>query len=182
MKEIPGHEYDGIQELDNGLPQWWLITFYGAIVFSILYVLYYWAGPGLTIQQIYDKAQAERAMALASAPGPGLPSEQELNAALASESQKKKGHEVYTLRCVSCHGAEGEGGIGANLTDRAWIHGGKIQQIAKTIAEGVLDKGMPPWGAVISHDELVAVTAYVKSLKGTHPANPKAPQGTQTDD
>ena len=80
-----------------------------------------------------------------------------------------------------CHGPQGQGLIGPNLTDTSWIHGGKLSEIKNTIENGVLDKGMLAWKGVLSPDEINNVVAYVHSLKGTNPPNPKAAQGVVVD-
>jgi cytochrome c oxidase cbb3-type subunit 3 len=87
------------------------------------------------------------------------------------------GEETFTTNCAACHRADGGGLIGPNLTDDAWIHGGTITDIYTTVTKGVLDKGMPAWEKVLKPEQLAEVVAYVTTLKGTNPANPKAPQG-----
>jgi cytochrome c oxidase cbb3-type subunit 3 len=104
-------------------------------------------------------------------------SEDELRAFMKDSARIKAGREVFQGKCVSCHGAQGQGGIGPNLTDDYWIHGGKMTDIVKVVSEGVLDKGMPPWGAILKQDELYSVVIFVKSLRGTNPPGAKAPQG-----
>lgn len=177
-RKIEGHSYDGIEELDNSLPRWWLLLFFITIFFGVWYFFNFSAGSGVSIQTEYsrDKDQYDLAeLVRANAQKPL--SEGELKALCKSPEKIKKGHEVFKGKCASCHGAQGEGGIGPNLTDDYWIHGAKLTEILKTIREGVLDKGMPPWGGMLSHDEVHAVLAYVRSIVGTHPPNPKAPQG-----
>lgn len=179
------HEYDGIIEHDNPLPGWWLATFYITIIFSVLYIGYYFFGPGKSLVQEFQDQQKQIQTNIASQSaekGPTGPTESDLKAALASTDAKANGKSVFDTKCVSCHGPEGQGTIGPNLTDKFWIHGSKLTDIANVITNGVLDKGMPPWGALLSKDELTNVTAYVKSLKGTNPSNPKAPQGSESND
>lgn len=173
------HEYDGIQEFDNALPNWWLATFYGAIVFSIFYFGYYILGSGPSLvdefQKAYTKNEIARVAAMAKRP---LPTEQQLLALFAQPEEKAKGATIFQARCSSCHGAQGQGGIGPNLTDDYWLHGAKLSEIVKTVAFGVPEKGMPPWGSMMPPEEVNAVVIHVKTLKGTKPPNPKAPQGT----
>lgn len=178
-KVIPNHSYDGIQELDNPLPGWWLATFYITIVFAALYIGYYWFAGGPTLTEEFDQAKKVRdTQMLATGQNKG-PSDDELKAALASPKIVEKGKEDFTAKCASCHGDKGQGGIGPNLTDKFWIHGGKLADIAKTITDGVADKGMPPWGAMLSKAEIIELSAFVKSIGGTNPPNPKAPQGVE---
>lgn len=177
-KKIEGHAYDGIEELDNSLPQWWLLTFYGTIIFSAIYFLYYVIGngPGLHQEYMQDKVALEAIVAKnSSGSGPGDAAA--LLALVKNPEKQKAGKPIYDTRCASCHGTAGQGGIGPNLADDYWIHGGKPAEVLATISNGVGDKGMPPWGGMLSNDDLQSVLAYVKSLRGTNPAGAKAPQG-----
>ncbi|HEY9227936.1 MAG TPA: c-type cytochrome, partial [Gemmatimonadaceae bacterium] len=107
-------------------------------------------------------------------------------AALAALARDEKamalGKTVYTTNCAVCHRADGGGNIGPNLTDEYWLHGGTIADVNKTINQGVLEKGMPNWGKMLSPQQVNAVTVYVASLHDTHPANPKPPQGTKVEE
>lgn len=176
------HEYDGIQENDNPLPRWWLATFYGAIVFSVLYFAYYHiSGQGLFPFEQYqqDALQNEALILTKRAAEASKFDEARLNAVLKDTSAIRKGRELFESRCMSCHAADGGGLIGPNLTDQYWKNGdGKITSIAKIIYEGVLAKGMPAWNGMMSADELINVAAYVKTLQGKKTVNPKAPEGT----
>ncbi|MBL0892168.1 MAG: c-type cytochrome [Gemmatimonadaceae bacterium] len=177
MDKLLDHTYDGIQEYDNPMPRWWLTTFAITIVFSVLYVINIGpigAGDGWIAD--YEKSMREYAAANPAPAGGGATPEQ-LNALLADASALSKGKETYTSYCASCHGPDGGGIIGPNLADAYWLHGGDIGSIYKTVAQGVLAKGMPPWEKSLKPDQLQAVVAYVASLKGTTPSNPKAPQG-----
>lgn len=179
--QILNHEYDGIKEYDNPLPNWWLATFYGAIVFSIFYFGYYHLGDGPSPEKELedDMAAIRQVRELQQKAAPPL-SESDLLAVYGDSSKRQAGGEVYGEKCASCHGAHGEGMIGPNLTDKFWIHGnGSALAIFQTVSEGVPDKGMPPWKVLLGKEELQNVVAYVKSLKGTHPANAKAPQGNE---
>lgn len=180
------HVYDGIVEHDNFLPRWWLGILYGTIAFSIGYYGYYELGGGPGLRDEYAVAMKELdAAKAAAAPAGGAPNgesgggdeETVLAAWSASTDHVGQGKAVFDAKCAVCHGKAGEGGIGPNLTDDFWIHGAKHSQIAATIRNGVNDKGMPPWGAILSGDELKSTVAFVRSLHGTNPANPKAPQG-----
>ncbi len=177
-KKMEGHDYDGIQELDNSLPKWWVNLFYGTIFFSAGYFLYYVLldGPGLMKEYEIEKKVQE--IALLSQIGNEKPiTEVELREILKSPDRIKQGKDIFQVRCASCHGEQGQGGIGPNLTDDYWIHGGKMVAIAQTITKGVSDKGMPPWGPVLKKEEIHSLTAYIKSIRGTNPPNAKAPQG-----
>ncbi|MBF0491337.1 MAG: c-type cytochrome [Deltaproteobacteria bacterium] len=183
-KLLLDHEYDGIKELDNPLPRWWLAGFYLAIIFAIFYMNYYFLGNGRTLKEEFDRAKAENNLKiLASRPKEGPIDEKKLEALLADTKQVAQGKAVFEKNCSPCHGAQGQGIIGPNLTDEYWIHGkGKLSDILKVVSEGVKEKGMPTWGAILKPDELNQVVVYVKSLKGSNPANPKAPQGEKVEE
>jgi cytochrome c oxidase cbb3-type subunit III len=170
------HTYDGIQEYDNPMPRWWLLTFAGTIIYSVLYVMN--IGPvGNGKGRIADYEESVRKHAAANpAPSGGVSGDQ-LNALLADAGAMAKGKETYTAYCASCHAPDGGGLIGPNLADTYWLHGGTIEDIYRSVAQGVLEKGMPPWEKSLKPEQLQAVVAYVASLQGTTPASPKAPQG-----
>ena len=173
--KLLSHEYDGIQELDNNLPLWWLWTFFGAIIFAFVYWLHYDVskdGPTLDQELSADMARIESQRQQAesgagSGEGSG-PSAEELLAA---------GGKVYKNFCASCHLENGGGSIGPNLTDDYWIHGASTQAITQVIEAGVLDKGMPAWKGVLKPGDITAVVVFVESLKGKNVATGKAPQG-----
>jgi cytochrome c oxidase cbb3-type subunit 3 len=91
----------------------------------------------------------------------------------------EKGKKTYLEKCMPCHGDQGQGIIGPNLTDDFWIHGGKLMDIRQVILKGVLDKGMVPWEAVLKENEVQELVAFIYSLRGTNPANPKAAEGVE---
>lgn len=172
------HEYDGIRELDNPLPGWWKMTFYLAIVFSIFYVYHYHVGSGRSTSEELRDELAAIAMKKHNSKKPEAFSEEALLAAVSDAAVVSQGKEVYVGKCAVCHGNAGQGSIGPNLTDKYWIHGkGDLPSIVGVIQNGVVTKGMPAWGTLLKPEEQIAVTAYVKTLSGTNPANPKAPQG-----
>lgn len=177
-KKIEGHSYDGIEEFDNALPRWWINGFYVTIVFSLGYLFYYVLGEGPSLLREYESSRNSHEYAQSLQKGSvKLPTEEELRALLKDPAQIKSGHEVFQARCISCHGDKGQGGIGPNLTDDYWIHGGKMTDILRIVMNGVLDKGMPPWAQILKNEEVYSVVAFVKSLRGTHPPGAKAPQG-----
>lgn len=171
------HEYDGIQEYDNPMPRWWLLTFAGTIIFSVIYMFNIGpVGNGKGRIADYEAEMAEQAR-LHPVVVDNVTDEQ-LIALSKDASALAAGKQVFTTNCVACHGPDGGGLIGPNLTDEYWLHGGRPSEVHKTVTEGVLAKGMPPWGKMLKPDQIKDVVVYVESLKGTHPANPKAPQGT----
>ena len=172
------HAYDGIQEYDNPLPRWWVWIFYATIVFAALYAFDPTGtlrGPGRIKEYQAQLADAARRWPQ----GSGSVDAAALLAASKDASVLAAGKTVFTANCTPCHGPDGGGVIGPNLTDQYWLHGNTLPEIYKTVNEGVLTKGMPNWGKLLKPDQVKAVVVYVKSLEGTTPKNPKAPQGVQ---
>jgi len=171
------HSYDGIQEYDNPMPRWWVWVFWATIVFVPLYYFLpapFGEGPGKIAQ--YEADVAAHATTAVAEAGPAV-TDDELEELTEDRSALADGKTVFEANCAACHRADGGGLIGPNLTDDAWIHGGAPTQVHYTIATGVLAKGMPPWERILKPEQLNHVTAYVLSLQGTNPPNPKAPEG-----
>lgn len=251
------HDYDGIKEIDNDLPPWWLWLFYITIIYGVVYMIHYhvtgtgdlsaveymkemdpnWTaeqgipGPGVSIayKSPYANPQGDitpqlwaafeyyvgpqvgfdvlvmEAMRRASAEdleklkasfpdawtkltdGSGniIPAEKpSISAAanlnftrLTDAASLDAGKKIFTTNCVSCHGPEGQGGIGPNMTDNYYIHGGQINDLMATIITGVPIKGMISWKGILNEEQMNQVASYIMSLRGTNPPNPKAPQG-----
>lgn len=172
------HNYDGIQEYDNPLPQWWVVLFWISIVFAPLYFLYYHWGPGLLTVDAYNQdmiayydLQAQQFLAM------GEITEGTLNDLMGESSMMAGAQALFQTKCSQCHGMNGEGNIGPNLTDDYWLHGNKLTDIYHTVVEGVPSKGMLSWKTQLGPAELLSVSAYVGSLRGSDPPNPKKPQG-----
>jgi cytochrome c oxidase cbb3-type subunit 3 len=180
--ELLDHAYDGIREYNNPLPKWWLWMFYGTILFAAFYNPWYWLGYALSGPEEYrqEVVEAQRLHPEAAAPAaPGLQGGAG-QAALAPKLDAETlaaGKAIFTQNCTPCHGLQGQGGIGPNLTDEYWLHGDSYESIVNTITHGVPDKGMIPWQATLGPQKIQQVAAYIVSLQGTHPPNPKAPQG-----
>lgn len=175
------HEYDGIVELDNPVPIWFNALFYGTIVFGLIYLLVYHVfGWGMNQDQEYlhEVAMAEKAKQEYLAKAANLVDESsvEYNAALAPA-----GKAIYVANCAACHGANGEGTIGPNLTDRFWLHGGEIKDIFKTVKYGVPEKGMVPWEQTLTPGQIAEVSSYIITLRDSNPANPKPSEGTEVE-
>ena len=174
------HSYDGIQEFDNPMPRWWVYLFWATIIFSILYffnVPGFGVGKGRIADYDRDIAAAASADAKRKAAQPAGASGEQLAAMTKDASVVALGKQVFGQNCAACHRADAGGQIGPNLADDYWLHGGSLEQIHKTVVDGVLEKGMPPWGKVLKPNQLDAVVAYIYTLRGTNPPNPKAPQG-----
>lgn len=173
------HEYDGIRELDNNLPPWWVWMFYATIVFAFVYLIYYHVLPyGQTQEEEYiaevEQAEADRQAYLAQAKN--LVDENTV-AYLGDVADLNAGKAIYMELCQVCHAGDGGGGVGPNFTDEYWLHGGSIQSIFKTVKYGVPSKGMISWESQLRPVQMAQVASYIQSLGGTTPAAPKEPQG-----
>lgn len=174
-----GHDYDGIRELDNRLPPWWLYGFYGTILFAGIYLWRYHvvhSAPlsGEEYNIAMQQAEVQKAAYLKKAANNIDENTVKL---LTDPSDLAAGKAVFESTCFACHGKSGEGGVGPNLTDEYWLHGGSINEVFKTIKYGWPEKGMKSWKDDYSPSQIAEIASYVKSLGGTHPANPKPPQG-----
>jgi cytochrome c oxidase cbb3-type subunit 3 len=174
------HQYDGIQEYDNPMPRWWVWIYWATIIFSVLYII----DPGGVFRGPGRIAEYQREMADAAKRFPvntGAADAVALTALIHNQEAMEQGKKVFTTNCAVCHRADGGGNIGPNLTDDYWLHGGSITDIHTVISDGVLAKGMPNWGKMLPPEQVNAVTAYVVSLHGTNPPNPKDPQGDKVE-
>jgi cytochrome c oxidase cbb3-type subunit 3 len=170
------HVYDDIVEEDNHLPNWWLFTLFATIVFGFAYWMVYHSAKLLPTPRV---AYLEESAREEAAKSPGAPPSAAMLAAMAKDpAQLKLAEQVFKGQCVACHGPHGEGLVGPNLTDHYWLHGGKPEEIYKSISRGYLEKGMPAWGQVLGDDRVKLATAYVFSIKNQDLTG-KAPQGTQ---
>ena len=171
---IEDHEYDGIKELDNPPPGWIMAVFYLTIGLSILYGAYYfWLHVGDPQEAEYVKSVEMANLKYNKVPAGGPLSQ------LSDPESIAAGKAIYTgMNCNTCHGMNGEGNaIGPNLTDDFWIHGCKFEEVVNLIKNGFPTKGMTAFKAQLSDEKIRQVASYVVSLKGSKPANAKAPQG-----
>ena len=167
--------YDGIEEHDNRLPNWWLFILWTTIIFGAGYWFWYHiaeVSPGQL-----GEYNAEAAELAKRSQGNKPASDETLLALMQDPKAVDGGKAVFQANCASCHGAQGQGLIGPNLTDGHWLHGGKPVAIHKVVAEGVVSKGMPAWERTLGAERVKAVTAYVLTLKGTNAPGGKEPQG-----
>ncbi|MFM7016746.1 MAG: cbb3-type cytochrome c oxidase N-terminal domain-containing protein [Bacteroidota bacterium] len=173
------HDYDGIKELDNNLPPWWKWGFYFTIIWALVYVFHFHVlKTGLSQDQEYaasvqeaEEAQKLRASQMADMITP------ENVVRLTDATAIADGKDIFTKNCTACHGQNLEGGVGPNLTDPNWIHGGGIKNVFKTITNGVPLKGMISWKTQLSPKNIQAVASFILSMQNSNPANAKAPQG-----
>jgi len=157
------HTYDGIQEYDQRLPNWWLNTLYGAIIFSFVYWFFYFQ----TDTGKSDVAVLEAKMAAiekAKMESSFDVTNDEMFWQMSNNSTYiENGKELYDQNCVACHGVDLKGGIGFNLVDSEWVHGARPSQIYNTIDQGVVEKGMQAWGPLLGQKRIAQVVAYVLS-------------------
>ena len=172
------HNYDGIQELNNALPPWWKYGFIITIGFAFVYllnfhVLGYGKNPTEEYQAEMNNAQAEKEVYEAK----NKDRIDEAHVPMADAAGLQSGKVNFMANCVACHGANGEGGVGPNLTDDYWLHNGSLNDIYNTIKKGYPDKGMQSWATKFNPKEMSQMASFIATLKGTKPANGKAPQG-----
>jgi cytochrome c oxidase cbb3-type subunit III len=175
---IEGHDYDGIQELDNRMPPWLQSLFYATILFAAVYSVYYFGGFGDMQLAELDKeiatAEVEKQAYMKQV---GASMDENTVKLLTEKAGIEQGKKIFQEKCTACHGAEGGGSVGPNLTDDYWLHGAGIQNLFKVIKYGVPEKGMISWEKQLSPTDIQKVASFVVSLKGTKPANAKEPQG-----
>lgn len=176
---ILDHNYDGIKELDNSLPPWWLYGFYASIIFAAVYLIRYHIFNG---DNQYDELQNELAQAKIDIEEYKKTAKDLVDfntvTLLTDAADINSGKNIYNQNCVACHMADGGGGIGPNLTDEHWILGGGIKNIFKTISEGGrAGKGMIAWKNDLKPAEMAQVASYILTFQGTTPANPKIAEG-----
>ncbi len=169
------HDYDGIHELDNNLPPWWLYGFYITIVAMFGYMYYYLFHVDSHIG--HTEFVAEMQIAAAEAEARGNRVDESSVELLISAADLAAGKKIYTTNCIACHLASGGGSVGPNLTDEFWIHGGGIKNVFRTVKVGVPEKGMISWESQLSPRDIQKVASFVLSLQGTNPVGGKAPDG-----
>lgn len=176
------HEYDGIRELDNVLPPWWVWLFYGSILWSVFYLFGVHVADFIPDQRTEYANEMSEAKADVAAYTATLKSIVDENTVTLSTeaADLASGGAIFKQYCTPCHGADAAGSetsVGPNLTDAHWIHGGGVKNVFATIKNGVPEKGMISWKSQLKPAEIAAVASYILSLQGTGPATQKAPQG-----
>lgn len=173
------HEYDGIRELDNNLPPWWVYGFYVTIIFAFIYLFHFHVFKTGDLQAAeYDREMADAKAEVEAYLKSQANNVDETNAELLTdEAALAEGKTIFETNCWQCHKKDGGGQTGPNLTDKYWLHGGDIKDVFKTVKYGVTSKSMPSWKDQLTPVQIHRVSSYVKSLGGTKPAEPKAPEG-----
>ncbi len=171
------HDYDGIRELDNSLPPWWKYSFYISIVWSVFYLGYYYVGGGPTGVEEYKAEVLQAQIEVEAFTKKNALNVDENNVQLADAAGILDGLDIFKTNCAACHGATLEGGVGPNLTDDYWLHGGNLNEVFKSVKYGWPAKGMKSWQSDLSAVQIKNVISYIHSLHGSNPANAKAAQG-----
>jgi cytochrome c oxidase cbb3-type subunit 3 len=186
--ETTGHEWDGIRELNNPMPRWWVYTFYATIVWAIGYTIMYPAWPLLTDSTkglLGYSSRAEVAAELTAAKSAqsvyldkiaALPLDQIVADKELTQFAVAGGAAAFKVNCSPCHGSGAAGGAGyPNLNDDDWLWGGDLEAIHTTIAHGIRYDGdpdtrvseMPAFADILDGEQIKQVAAYVVSLTGT---------------
>lgn len=175
------HDYDGIKELDNVLPPWWVGLFYACIIFAIIYLIRFHVIGDYTQDEefIAEMEQSDKQVQEYLKNAPDLMNAEKATL-LTEAADLAEGKAIFIANCVACHKADGGGAIGPNLTDKFWILGGGIKNVFTTISEGGRSgKGMVPWKESLKPTEIQKVASYVLSLQGTNPADGKPAEGDE---
>ena len=160
------HNYDGIQELDNNLPRWWVWLFYLTIIFAAVYLVYF------HVTRTGDLQAAEYVKELKSGEqikGAAMGKFESSMASLQPSTDAAvlaEGRQTYAKYCAPCHRADGGGLVGPNLTDDYWIHGSSYADSVKIIWDGVPAKGMITWKTVLKPEQIQDVASYIYTLRG----------------
>lgn len=178
QKLLLDHDYDGIKELNNKIPPWFMAIFYGTILWGAYYMVdYHILGSGNVQEDEYAVEVQMAAMEREILNKSGALVNEETVTVLDDVGSLANGKETFIKNCAACHGQNGEGLVGPNFTDDYWIHGNKINDLFKTIKYGVPQKGMISWQAQLDPTQMQEVASYILTLRGTNPPNQKAPEG-----
>lgn len=176
------HSYDGIHELDHNLPSWWQFTFWGGIVFAVLYFIFYQIMGGPTLRDEFKKEWAKVSAIQEEMKKKSGGFDKAFYDKIVAEDGVKKGEEVFVTNCVACHKEQGIGDIGPNLTDKYWLNSkGTPETNYPVVFNGVPENGMPTWAGVISTEEIYQVVAYVQTLHNKNLPG-KEPQGNPVEE
>ena len=174
------HNYDGIQELDNNLPRWWVWLFYLTIIFAAVYLVYFHVTrTGDLSAAEYDQEMKAGQEIKSAAMGKFESSIPALTPS-TDAAVLDGGRQTYAKFCAPCHRVDGGGLVGPNLTDDYWIHGSNYVDTVKVIWDGVPAKGMITWKTILKPDEIQSVASYIYTLRGTKLATPGKPPENQT--
>ena len=171
------HNYDGIQELDNNLPRWWVWLFYITIIFSAVYLVYYHVARAGDLQVAEYQKEAKAGEALKAGAMDRFEANINRLTPSADAAVVEEGRQIYAKFCAPCHRDDGGGLVGPNLTDSYWIHGSNYVDTVNVIWDGVPAKGMITWKAILKPDQIQCVASYIYTLRGAKLLKPgKAPE------
>lgn len=173
------HDYDGIKELDNNLPPWWKYGFYLTIIIAFIYMINYHITKTAPLQkEEYTNSLKKAEVEIAEFMKNSANNVDETTVKMLTDpADLASGKDLFISTCAACHGRLGEGGVGPNMTDEYWMHGGSVKDIFKTIKYGWPDKGMKSWKEDFSPVQIAQITSFIRTLKGTNPPKPKDKQG-----
>jgi cytochrome c oxidase cbb3-type subunit III len=170
------HEADGIRELDNKLPRWWVWLFYLTIIFSAIYLSYYHVLDAGNLSAAEYRAEMKAGDAIKAV------AISKFESAIATVEPSKdtvviaSGKATFLSKCAPCHRNDAGGLVGPNLTDDYWIHGPKFSDNMKTIWNGVKEKGMLAWKEQgMKPSEVIEVASYIYTLRGAKLEKPGKP-------
>ncbi|GAA4438474.1 cbb3-type cytochrome c oxidase N-terminal domain-containing protein [Bremerella cremea] len=169
---LTGHSYDGIQEFDNPMPGWWKAMFLGSIIYAVFYWVYYENGltPGRSVIAAYDRALAANLKERFSTLGEIKPDRETILRFSTDPEWLPVGKNVFQANCTSCHGNDAEGRVGPNLTDDHWKNIKNVEDLYRVIENGANGNAMPAWRGKLEPQEIILVSSYLLSLKGSNPA------------
>lgn len=173
------HNYDGIKELNNPIPTWFNVLFYGTIIFAFFYLVIYHmidAAP-LQGQEYKNEIAAAKIHKDEYIKKVGNVIDENNVTQIMDASKFADAKKIFVEKCAVCHRPDLGGLVGPNLTDEYWLHGGTVKDLFKTIKYGVPSKGMVTWDNVLKPAEIQQLASYILSMQGSNPPNPKAPQG-----
>ena len=175
--DLRPHSFDGIQEYDKRLPNWWLFTLYGTIVFSFGYwsLFHHWRIAKEPGDAVTEEIQQN---ALLAAKNSGTVTDQQMWAMSRDPATVGAGRATFSTTCVACHGDHLQGKIGPTLIKEVWLHGGKPMEIIHTITNGVPVKGMPTWGPILGRNKIMEVAAFILSFRVPPKLPPPPPVAT----
>jgi len=172
------HDYDGIKELDNDLPPWWKYGFYLTIVIAFIYMVNFHVANTGDLQDVeYIKSIAKAKMEVEDYMKTAANNVDETTIKQLPAADVEDGKKIFVLNCSTCHGKEGQGSVGPNLSDKYWIHGGSLVDIFKSVKYGWVDKGMKAWKEDLSPMQIAQISSYIRTITGTNPPGAKAAQG-----
>ncbi len=175
---ILDHDYDGIKELDNHLPPWWKGLFYLTIVYGVIYIMVFHVFKTAPLQAEQYKLEMAAAEEMKnSLPQPEVDFDENTVTFTDDAGDLIAGKEIFERQCGTCHKNDGGGLAGPNLTDQYWKHGGGMQNIYKTVKNGIPNTAMISWESLLNPVKMRQVSAYVMTLEGTNPPGAKAAEG-----